>query len=560
LRREHEAFQQVRAIRHPFLLGLDRVELVENELVMVMPLADQNLGDRFDECAAAGLPGIPRDELIGYLREAAEALDVIGTRFGLQHLDVKPANLFLTAGHAQVGDYGLVSKLDRGTNSGVGYTPRYVAPEVLGGSVHTRSDQYSLALVYQELLTGTFPFNGTTSHQLIFQHASATPDLSGLRASDRPVVARALSKRPDERFGSCREFIAALAGAASPAPVPERPRLAPSGVPPAPKPAPADGTPGPRLPRLVGIKRAPSREPDPPPPPRAEPEPPPAEAREPNGLRLPLLLSVLPLAWLRGGEAPEPELSPTDLVRAVLSAAGASAPDPSDSETVTPRADGSWGCRFLTTIDPRIARVKLDLLWEKSGSTATVEGNRILFRLGAPPGPTSGGLFGGFAKKPAPAPDSGLEVEVRLPERDSTVGRVSAVGRVFGTPPPAFAKTANDSLVRLLEGVRDLLNNVPERRAHPRVPAEFPINLFPVDPDGRVGFPLSGQCQDVSGGGVAVRVAAPVPTGHAYLLIDGIPDVTDLAILMRVVRTETRPDGTMVAGRFRMDLWPDPAT
>ncbi|MBY0459378.1 MAG: protein kinase, partial [Gemmataceae bacterium] len=158
LRQEFEAFQQVKAIRHPFLLSLERVELINDELIMVMELADQQLGDRFAECRAANWPGIPRAELIGYMREAAEALDVIGAKYNLQHLDVKPANLFLTAGHVQVGDYGLVSRLDctkGGANRGL--TPRYAAPEVLRGQVHTRSDQYSLALVYFELLTGGFP-------------------------------------------------------------------------------------------------------------------------------------------------------------------------------------------------------------------------------------------------------------------------------------------------------------------------------------------------------------------------------------------------------------------
>jgi serine/threonine protein kinase len=171
-RQEFDAFQQIRAIRHPFLLTLERVELVGDELVMVMELADRQLRDRCHECRADGLPGIPRAELLGYLGEAAEALDVIGAQYGLQHLDVKPANLFLTAGHVKVGDYGLVRKLE-GTAGGAlnrGLTPKYVAPEVLRGQVDTRSDQYSLALVYQELLTGTFPYSGRTPQQMMLQH------------------------------------------------------------------------------------------------------------------------------------------------------------------------------------------------------------------------------------------------------------------------------------------------------------------------------------------------------------------------------------------------------
>src|SRR3954463_11175656 len=71
LRQEFSAFQQIKQIRHPFMLTLERVEMVGNELVMVMELADQQLQDRFRECAGARLPGIPRDELLGYLADAA---------------------------------------------------------------------------------------------------------------------------------------------------------------------------------------------------------------------------------------------------------------------------------------------------------------------------------------------------------------------------------------------------------------------------------------------------------------------------------------------------------
>ena len=59
LRQELDAFQQIKSIRHPFLLTLERVEIVDHDLVMVMELADRQLQDRFRECRAEGLPGIP---------------------------------------------------------------------------------------------------------------------------------------------------------------------------------------------------------------------------------------------------------------------------------------------------------------------------------------------------------------------------------------------------------------------------------------------------------------------------------------------------------------------
>src|SRR5438067_1267215 len=89
---EWKALQLVKRIRHPFLLGIDRLELAEGELLVVMELADRNLADALMKARKAGLPGIPRSELLAYLREAAEALDVINLQHHLQHLDVKPGN------------------------------------------------------------------------------------------------------------------------------------------------------------------------------------------------------------------------------------------------------------------------------------------------------------------------------------------------------------------------------------------------------------------------------------------------------------------------------------
>src|SRR5262245_20964730 len=110
---ELQAIERVKAIRHPFLLSMDRVERVGGELVVVMELADRNLGDRLNECLRRGLPGVPRDELIGYLLEAAEALDLLNFQYGLQHLDIKPQNLFLVSNHVKVADFGLVNTLGR---------------------------------------------------------------------------------------------------------------------------------------------------------------------------------------------------------------------------------------------------------------------------------------------------------------------------------------------------------------------------------------------------------------------------------------------------------------
>jgi serine/threonine protein kinase len=215
-RQELQALQRVKLIRHPFVLSMERLEVVHGRLIIVTELADKNLHEVQFDHRLAGRPGIPRAELLAYLREAAEALDWMNHQFGLQHLDIKPRNLFLVSKHVKVADFGLVTSLwETGAKgSAIPFmgmtTPPYSAPEVFRGAVSPYSDQYSLAIVYQELLTGVFPFRGKNARQLAMQHDQAEPDLSPLPPADRSVMARALTKDPRQRFPSCTALIAAL--------------------------------------------------------------------------------------------------------------------------------------------------------------------------------------------------------------------------------------------------------------------------------------------------------------------------------------------------------------
>jgi serine/threonine protein kinase len=80
---ELKALERIKQVRHPFLLSLERFEIIEGHLLIVMELADGCLLDRFHECRRSGSPGIPRPELLGYLRDAAEALDYMQESQGL---------------------------------------------------------------------------------------------------------------------------------------------------------------------------------------------------------------------------------------------------------------------------------------------------------------------------------------------------------------------------------------------------------------------------------------------------------------------------------------------
>lgn len=205
---ELRSLERIKQIRHPFLLSLERIDVVDGQLVIVSELAEGSLADVYNKCIEEGQVGIPRERLLSFIRDAAEALDFLSTKHSLQHLDVKPDNLLVIGDHVKLADFGLVKDINTTQQSLVtGMTPIYAAPEIFDGRPGSKSDQYSLAVVYQELLTSTRPFNGESSAQLAIQHLKEKPDLRQLPKSDQPLLAKALSKDPKNRFANCKQFV-----------------------------------------------------------------------------------------------------------------------------------------------------------------------------------------------------------------------------------------------------------------------------------------------------------------------------------------------------------------
>ena len=111
-----------------------------------------------------------------------------------------------------MADFGLVKEIHNDSMSLMtGMTPAYAAPELFDGRPGAYSDQYSLAIVYQEMLTSIRPFPGTTPAQLAAQHVHGKPNLRPLPSEDRATIARALSKDPNVRFANCLEMVEDLA-------------------------------------------------------------------------------------------------------------------------------------------------------------------------------------------------------------------------------------------------------------------------------------------------------------------------------------------------------------
>jgi serine/threonine protein kinase len=210
--RELKSLERIKSVRHPFLLSIERFEIVNNRLVIVTELADMSLNDCFEAHVSKGHAGIPREQLIDYLWDAADALDCLLEQHSLQHLDIKPENLLVVGDHIKVADFGLVKELAQKTLNSMmgGMTPLYSAPEIYDNNPSSRSDQYSLAIVYQQMLTGMLPFSGRTPAQLAKQHTLTEPNLNSLSEADRLIVRRAMEKDPQNRFASCRAFVSAL--------------------------------------------------------------------------------------------------------------------------------------------------------------------------------------------------------------------------------------------------------------------------------------------------------------------------------------------------------------
>jgi serine/threonine protein kinase len=159
--------------------------------------------------------------------QVASALDAAHGA-GLVHRDVKPANILLAgpageSDYVYLSDFGVSKHATRSMNlTRAGQflgTPDYAAPEQGQNiAVDGRADQYALACVAYHLLTGAPPFVRKESWAVIMAHQSERPPPVRGRRPELPeavdrVLARALAKAPDKRYGSCREFTSALHGA-----------------------------------------------------------------------------------------------------------------------------------------------------------------------------------------------------------------------------------------------------------------------------------------------------------------------------------------------------------
>ena len=212
-RREARAIAR---LAHPNVVTvIDRGEWEGRQLIVFEHVAGENLKTAIDRDGP-----LPVERALALACQIAQALS-FAHELGIVHRDVKPHNVLLDgSGTAKVTDFGIARALDSdealtvtGTVLGTG---QYLSPEQANGERgDERSDQYSLGVLIYELLTGQVPYTGDNLMAVAMRHVrDPVPSVRAVR-SDVPgrvdaVITRAMSKRPEDRFGSMDALAAAL--------------------------------------------------------------------------------------------------------------------------------------------------------------------------------------------------------------------------------------------------------------------------------------------------------------------------------------------------------------
>ena len=209
--------QSAGALSHPNIVTVYDVAEEGDLAYIAMEYVD---GQTLDRVLASGqLPG--GQQLLDILRQTATALDY-AHHHGIVHRDIKPANVMIDErGTSKIADFGVAKILSQQMTQAAGIigTPNYMSPEqVEGAPLDGRADQFALAVIAYEVLTGDKPFVGEPLPTLLYKIVHEEP-LAPQRLNPtlgwqvETVLKKALSKDPAKRYPNCTEFVKALTGA-----------------------------------------------------------------------------------------------------------------------------------------------------------------------------------------------------------------------------------------------------------------------------------------------------------------------------------------------------------
>ena len=202
-------------LSHPGIVTIYDVEQQGDLAYIAMEYVD---GPTLDHVMSE--PGtIAPERMFSILAQAAVALDYAHSK-AIVHRDIKPANIMIAKdGTTKITDFGIakITAPERLTMTGaiVG-TPHYMSPEqVQGQAVDGRSDQFSLAVIAYEMLTGEKPYTGEHLTTVVYKIVAEEPTVPhrlnpSLSGGIETVIRKGLSKRADGRYRNCQEFAEAL--------------------------------------------------------------------------------------------------------------------------------------------------------------------------------------------------------------------------------------------------------------------------------------------------------------------------------------------------------------
>src|SRR6267142_1995161 len=209
-------------LEHTNILPIHFVGDGEGLVYYAMPFVDgMSLGELLKRSGAGALPP---DRALAIIIPILDALDH-AHKAGLIHRDIKPENIMLDTarGRPLLVDFGIARRLDSEAGAGLTQTglvigtPHYMSPEQALGdpNLGPQSDLYSLGCVLFQMVTGSPPFDGESSQQVVGKHIADPPPAASDVNPKVPremsdVILRCLEKQPADRFQSAGEVIAAL--------------------------------------------------------------------------------------------------------------------------------------------------------------------------------------------------------------------------------------------------------------------------------------------------------------------------------------------------------------
>ncbi|MBT8101861.1 MAG: serine/threonine protein kinase [Gammaproteobacteria bacterium] len=201
-----QEYETIAEMKHPNIVKIYDLGVADDHAHIAMEYLDG--GDLRDKISK----GIATDDAVRYLREIASALSAVHAQ-GVLHRDLKPANIMLRKdGSVALIDFGLAKRAklegaitDKGEIFG---TPYYMSPEQgHGDDVDTRSDIYSLGIVFFEMLTGEKPYKADSAMGIIYKHAQASiPLLPARHSRFQMLINMMLAKSPEDRLQSAAEI------------------------------------------------------------------------------------------------------------------------------------------------------------------------------------------------------------------------------------------------------------------------------------------------------------------------------------------------------------------